>query len=110
MAINEEDQIKNIKNFAFRVRKNILEMAVSAGAGSAHFGGALSITEIVSTLFAYQMKIDKKNLITGTNKLIRKIDIQSYRANTALCKKIIKWKTKVTFKKIIHKMINDELH
>ena len=61
MVINEEDQIKNIKNFAFRVRKHILEMAVSAGAGSAHFGGALSITEIVSTLFAYQMKIDKKN-------------------------------------------------
>ena len=61
MGINEEDQIKNIKNFAFRVRKNILEMAVSAGADSAHFGGALSITEIVSTLFAYQMKIDKQN-------------------------------------------------
>jgi len=61
MVINKEDQIKNIKNFAFQVRKNILEMAVSAGAGSAHFGGALSITEIVSTLFAYQMKIDKKN-------------------------------------------------
>ena len=61
MVINEEDQIKNIKNFAFQVRKNILEMAVSAGAGSAHFGGALSITEIVSTLFAHQMKIDKKN-------------------------------------------------
>ena len=61
MVINEEDQIKNIKNFAFRVRKSILEMAVSAGAGSAHFGGALSITEVVSILFAYQMKIDKKN-------------------------------------------------
>ena len=61
MEINEEDQIKNIKNFAFQVRKNILEMAVSAGASSAHFGGALSITEIVSTLFAHQMKIDKKN-------------------------------------------------
>ena len=61
MVINAEDQIKNIKSFAFRVRKNILEMAVAAGAGSAHFGGALSITEIVSTLFAYQMKIDKKN-------------------------------------------------
>ena len=61
MFINKEDQIKNIKNFASRVRKNILEMAVSAGAGSAHFGGALSITEIVSTLFAHQMKIDKKN-------------------------------------------------
>ena len=61
MTRNAEDQIKNIKNFAFQVRKNILEMAVSAGAGSAHFGGALSITEIVSTLFAHQMKIDKKN-------------------------------------------------
>jgi len=61
MVINTEDQIKNIKSFAFRVRKNILEMAVAAGAGSAHFGGALSIAEIVSTLFAYQMKIDKKN-------------------------------------------------
>ena len=61
MDINEKEQIKNIKSFALQVRKNILEMAVSAGAGSAHFGGALSITEIVSTLFAHQMKIDKKN-------------------------------------------------
>jgi len=61
MGINEESQIKNIENFALQVRRHILEMAVSAGADSAHFGGALSITEIVSTLFAYQMKIDKKN-------------------------------------------------
>ena len=36
-------------------------MASCAGADSAHFGGALSIAEIVSTLFSYQMKIDKKN-------------------------------------------------
>ena len=50
MSSNELDKIKNIKNFALEVRKNILEMAVSAGASSAHFGGALSITEIVSTL------------------------------------------------------------
>ena len=61
MEIKETDQIKNIKNFAFQVRKNILEMAVSAGSSSAHFGGALSITEIVSTLFGCQMKIDTKN-------------------------------------------------
>ncbi len=61
MPTDETEQIKNIKSFALQVRKNILEMAVSAGAASAHFGGALSITEIVSTLFAYQMKIDKKN-------------------------------------------------
>ena len=54
-------QIDNIKKFAVSVRKNILDMAVSAGSSSAHFGGALSITEIVSTLFAHQMKLDKKN-------------------------------------------------
>ena len=58
---NEESQIKKIENFALQLKKHILEMAVSAGADSAHFGGALSITDIVSTLFAYQMKIDKKN-------------------------------------------------
>ncbi len=61
MNIGMSKQIDNIKNFAVAVRKNILEMAVSAGASSAHFGGALSITEIVSTLYAHQMKIDKKN-------------------------------------------------
>ena len=58
---NEESQIKKIENFALQLKKHILEMAVSAGADSAHFGGALSIIDIVSTLFAYQMKIDKKN-------------------------------------------------
>jgi len=61
MNESETKHIKNIKNFALQIRKNILEMSVSAGASSAHFGGALSITEIVATLFAYQMKIDKKN-------------------------------------------------
>ena len=59
--MDELTEIQNIKNFSLNVRKNILEMAVSARASSAHFGGALSITEIISTLFAYQMKIDKKN-------------------------------------------------
>jgi len=61
MEVSETEQIKKIKNFALEIRKKILEMAVSAGSNSAHFGGALSITEIVSTLFAHQMKIDKTN-------------------------------------------------
>jgi len=72
-------------------------------------GKKYSIRDFVNEVFK-KMKIDKKNLITGTNKLIRKIDIHSYRANTALCKKKIKWETKITFKRIIHKMINDELY
>ena len=61
MNANTSDHIANIKKFTLKVIKNILEMAVAAGAGSAHLGGALSIAEIVSILFAYQMKIDKKN-------------------------------------------------
>ena len=72
-------------------------------------GKKFSVRDFVNEVFK-KMKIDKKNLITGTSKLIRKIDIQSYRANTALCKKKIKWETKITFKRIIHKMINDELY
>ena len=73
------------------------------GTGKKH-----SIREFINEVFK-EMKIDKKNLVTGTSNLIRKIDIQSYRANTALCKKKIKWEAKITFKKIIHKMINDVL-
>ena len=61
ITASQNEHIKKIKSFALAVRKNILEMAVSAGASSAHFGGALSITEIISILFAHQMKIDKKN-------------------------------------------------
>ena len=36
-------------------------MALNAGANSSHFGGALSIADIISTLFAYKMKFEKNN-------------------------------------------------
>ncbi len=52
---------KKIKDFAFNIRKNILEMAFAAGSSSSHFGGALSIADIISVLFSHQMKIDSKN-------------------------------------------------
>ena len=50
---NEKDDILKIKNFSRELRKNILRMAYVAGASSSHFGGALSIVEIVSILFHY---------------------------------------------------------
>jgi transketolase len=56
---DEKDILKKINNFAFNSRKNILEMALAAGASSSHFGGALSIVEIVSTLFSTQIRFDK---------------------------------------------------
>ena len=56
---DEKDILKKINNFAFNSRKNILEMALAAGASSSHFGGALSIVERVSTLFSTQIRFDK---------------------------------------------------
>ena len=61
MSTSQAKEIKKISNFAKSVRRHILDMAFSAGASSAHFGGALSIAEIISTLFAHQMKVDIKN-------------------------------------------------
>ena len=51
--------LKKIKDFSIEIRKNILEMAFVAGASSSHFGGALSIVEIISLLFSHKMKMNK---------------------------------------------------
>ena len=53
------DKIESIKNLAKKLRKNILDMSLYAGSSSAHFGGALSSVEIVSTLFNGIMELDK---------------------------------------------------
>lgn len=55
------EDINSIRKFSKNLRSKILDMAFEAGSSSSHFGGALSIVEIVSTLFSYQMKIDKKD-------------------------------------------------
>ena len=44
-----------------RMRKNILDMSLSAGSESSHFGGGLSIVEITATLFGSIMNYDPKN-------------------------------------------------
>ncbi len=61
MSENDKDDINKILKFRKNLIKNILEMALSAGANSAHFGGALSIADIMSVLFGHVMKFDKKN-------------------------------------------------
>ena len=61
-----EGELKEIKNFSKSIRKHILNMALHAGASSSHFGGALSIVEIVSTLFSYQMNLNEKNKYSET--------------------------------------------
>ena len=58
------------------------------GTGTKH-----SIRQFVNETFKI-LSISQKNLITGSKKFIRKIDIQSYRANISLTKKVFKLETK----------------
>ena len=53
--------IHEIQTMARRMRKKVLDMALTAGAGSSHFGGGLSIVDITATLFGSIMKLDPKN-------------------------------------------------
>ena len=46
MSENDKDDINKILKFRKNLIKNILEMALSAGANSSHFGGALSLSLI----------------------------------------------------------------
>lgn len=61
MSENDKININKIIEFKKNLTKNILEMALSTGANSSHFGGALSIADIISTLFSYKMKFKKNN-------------------------------------------------
>ena len=46
-----QSEIEKIKLLSKKIRKNILDMSLYAGASSSHFGGALSSVEILATLF-----------------------------------------------------------
>ena len=64
--MKSKEQKKNVLDFSRSVKRNILDMSLEAGASSAHIGGALSIVEVISFLFNYQMKLNvrnKKNLL-----------------------------------------------
>jgi transketolase len=56
-----QETFTKINNFSKNIRRKILDMAFIAGASSSHFGGALSIVDIVSVLFSHVMKIDRVN-------------------------------------------------
>lgn len=73
------------------------------GTGKIH-----SLKEFVYEVFRL-LKIDKKNLKHNIKKFNRKLDIRGYRADINQAKNKINWKAKTNFKKIIFKMVNDEL-
>ena len=71
-------------------------------------GKTYSLKDFVNEVFRY-LNISKKNLKTNVSKYRRKIDLRGYKANIADTQKILKWKPKLRFKTIIHKMIKNEL-
>ena len=73
------------------------------GSGKTH-----SLKDFVNEVFEY-LDISKKNLKINVAKYKRKIDLRGYKANIADTQKKLKWKPRFKFKKIIHKMINNEL-
>jgi len=82
-------------------RKKPLDLII--GTGKVH-----TIKEFVNEVFKLQ-KLSKKNLITNVKKFKRKLDVRGYKADISLTKKKIKWLPKTPFKKMIYKMVKDEL-
>jgi len=71
-------------------------------------GKKYSIRDFVYEVFRL-LKISKNKLKYNTKKFERKTDIKSYTANTNFIKKKLKWTSKVSFKEIVFKMVNNEL-
>lgn len=58
---SREQTLTRIEQMALRMRKKVLDMALSAGASAAHLGGGLSMIDITATLYGTVMKHDPKN-------------------------------------------------
>ncbi len=58
--VSNKAEIEKIENYAFKMRKHILNMSLAAGAYSSHLGGGLSIVDITATLFGAVMNHDQK--------------------------------------------------
>lgn len=56
-----EEIINELREFAYNMRKNALDTALTAGKLSTHFGGGLSIIDITATLYGAVMKLDPLN-------------------------------------------------
>lgn len=71
-------------------------------------GNIYSIRSFLNLTFD-KLKLNKKKIKSNKKNFIRKNEINSYKANPKLAKKIIKWKNKLKLKDIVTKMVNEEL-
>jgi transketolase len=58
---SRDQVIPRIMHLAQRMRRHVLDMALSAGATASHLGGGLSCVDIAATLYGAVMKIDAQN-------------------------------------------------
>jgi transketolase len=58
---NREKNIRSIKEMSKRMKFNLLDTALAAGASSSHFGGGLSIIDITATLYGSIMTFNSKD-------------------------------------------------
>ena len=72
-------------------------------------GNVYSIEKFLN-LTLKKLKLNKKKVIFNSKKLIRKNDLNEYKANPSLAIKKIKWKNSLKIEKIIDKMINNEYY
>ena len=72
-------------------------------------GKRYSLRSFVYEVFRL-LNISRSSLKINIKKLMRKQDIITYKADPKLAKKILKWKAKTSFKKIIYKMVNEQLY
>jgi transketolase len=57
----EQELLNKIRLMAKNIRRRILDMTYAAGSSGAHIGGALSIVEVMATLYGTVLKYDPKN-------------------------------------------------
>ena len=68
----KKDDIIKVENFSKSIKRIILDMSLEAGASSSHFGGALSISDIVAVLFGHTLKlnVNKENILQKYDRFI----------------------------------------
>ena len=71
-------------------------------------GKVYSLKDFVREVFKIK-NINIKKLRSDVSHLKRKLDIKGYKADISKTSKVLKWKPKVSFKRIIEKMIKEEL-
>ncbi len=72
-------------------------------------GKAYSIENFLNIVLKH-LKLNKGNIVFNKKKLIRKDDLNEYKANPSLALKKIRWKNTLRIEKIIEKMLNDEYY